>query len=189
MDFFFIFAVNHEGGSFPELQIGPDEKLLFDRIVCDVPCSGDGTIRKNPNVWDNWSPGSGNGRHFVQYNIIERAVEMLQVGGLVAYSSCAINPIENEAVLARLMKLSQGAVELVDVEGRLPGFKWAKGHTAWKVFDSEMNEYEKFEDCPEKVANTQIHPAMFSSNYQPSSGVDYHLERCMRLLPHHNVRQ
>ena len=51
-----------------------------------------------------------------------------------------------------------------------------------------MNEYEKFEDCPEKVANTQIHPAMFSSNYQPNSEVDYHLERCMRLLPHHNVR-
>ena len=139
-------------------------------------------------MWDNWTPGAGNGRHFVQYNIIERALEMLRVGGLVAYSSCAINPIENEAVLARLMKLSQGSVELVDVQGRLPGFKWAKGHTSWKVFDSEMNEYEKFEDCPEKVANTQIHPAMFSSNYVPDDGkVDYHLERCMRLLPHHNV--
>ena len=157
-----VHTVNHEGGSFPDLHIGPDnEKLLFDRIVCDVPCSGDGTIRKNPNVWDNWTPGAGNGRHFVQYNIIERALEMLRVGGLVAYSSCAINPIENEAVLARLMKLSQGSVELVDVQGRLPGFNWAKGHTSWKVFDSEMNEYEKFEDCPEKVANTQIHPAMF----------------------------
>jgi len=181
-----LITVNHDGGSFPQLKLGDDKELLFDRIVCDVPCSGDGTIRKNPNVWDNWTPGSGNGRHFVQYNIIERAVEMLEVGGMVAYSSCAINPIENEAVLARLMKLSQGAIELVDVEGQLPGFNWAKGHTQWRVFDSEMNEYEKMEDVPENVAQTQIHTAMFSSNYQPTNQVDYHLERCMRLLPHHN---
>jgi hypothetical protein len=32
--------------------------FLFARIVCDVPCSGDGTLRKNPNVWDNWHPGT-----------------------------------------------------------------------------------------------------------------------------------
>ena len=56
----------------------------------------------------------------------------------------------------------------------------------WRVFDSEMNEYEKMEDVPENVAQTQIHRAMFSSNYQPTNQVDYHLERCMRLLPHHN---
>jgi len=181
-----LITVNHEGGAFPELQIADNKKLLFDRIVCDVPCSGDGTIRKNPNVWDNWTPGSGNSRHFIQYNIIERAVEMLEVGGLVAYSSCAINPIENEAVLGRLIALSQGAIQLVNVEGRLPGFNWAAGHTAWKVFDSEMNEYANFKDVPEKVAKTQIHPAMFSSNYQPTTDTDFHLERCRRLLPHHN---
>ena len=81
-----LITVNHEGGAFPELQIADNKKLLFDRVVCDVPCSGDGTIRKNPNVWDNWTPGGGNSRHFIQYNIIERAVEMLEVGGLVAYS-------------------------------------------------------------------------------------------------------
>ena len=177
-----LMTVNHEGGNFPDMYLAEQKLLKFDRIVCDVPCSGDGTIRKNPNVWDGWTPGAGNGRHFVQYNIIERSVEMLNVGGMVAYSSCAINPIENEAVLGRLIKLSEGAIELVDVEGRLPGFKWAKGHTEWKVFDSEMNQYDKYEDVPKNVAQTQIHPGMFSSNYSP----DIKLDRCMRLLPHHN---
>jgi hypothetical protein len=68
--------------------------------VCDVPCSGDGTLRKNPNVWDNWHPGikinlnnwtfhqiylailvagRGNHRHFLQYNIARRGVELLKV--------------------------------------------------------------------------------------------------------------
>ena len=37
--------------------------LLFDRILCDVPCSGDGTIRKNVGIWKKWNPMDGNGIH------------------------------------------------------------------------------------------------------------------------------
>jgi 16S rRNA C967 or C1407 C5-methylase (RsmB/RsmF family) len=83
--------------------------------------SGDGTIRKNPTVWKDWTPGSGNSRHFVQFNLVERGVELLKVGGIIAYSSCAINPVENEAVLARLIRQSGGALELVDCRDCLPG--------------------------------------------------------------------
>lgn len=82
---------------------------------------GDGTIRKNPTVWKDWSPGSGNSRHFIQFNIAERGLELLKVGGLMAYSSCAINPVENEAVVARLIRQSEGALELVDCREELPG--------------------------------------------------------------------
>jgi multisite-specific tRNA:(cytosine-C5)-methyltransferase len=39
------------------------ETLLFDRILCDVPCSGDGTIRKNMGIWKSWAPMDGNGLH------------------------------------------------------------------------------------------------------------------------------
>jgi 16S rRNA C967 or C1407 C5-methylase (RsmB/RsmF family) len=39
----------------------------------------------------------------------------------MAYSSCAINPVENEAVMARLIRQSEGALELVDCRGKLPG--------------------------------------------------------------------
>jgi len=39
-----------------------------------------------------------------------------------AYSSCSINPVENEAVIARLLRKSDGALELVDCQDKLPGF-------------------------------------------------------------------
>jgi multisite-specific tRNA:(cytosine-C5)-methyltransferase len=39
------------------------EQLLFDRILCDVPCSGDGTMRKNVAIWKHWQPMDGNGLH------------------------------------------------------------------------------------------------------------------------------
>ena len=43
--------------------------LLFDRILCDVPCSGDGTIRKNVGIWKKWNPMDGNGLHtYVSYS-------------------------------------------------------------------------------------------------------------------------
>ena len=35
------------------------EEGTFDRVLCDVPCSGDGTLRKNPGVWKHWSQMGG----------------------------------------------------------------------------------------------------------------------------------
>lgn len=39
------------------------QQVRFDRILCDVPCSGDGTLRKNPGIWRSWQPLEGNGLH------------------------------------------------------------------------------------------------------------------------------
>lgn len=39
------------------------EPLLFDRILADVPCSGDGTLRKNVGIWKEFTPGNGLGLH------------------------------------------------------------------------------------------------------------------------------
>ena len=42
---------------------GRTNTLLFDRILCDVPCSGDGTIRKNLQLWNSWQPNNATGIH------------------------------------------------------------------------------------------------------------------------------
>ena len=50
-------------------------------------------FRKNPGVWETWHPGRGNARHSLQLAIARRGVELLKEGGLMAYSSCALNQV------------------------------------------------------------------------------------------------
>lgn len=45
------------------LQFTGKEILKFDRILCDVPCSGDGTLRKNFDVWMKWNAANGASLH------------------------------------------------------------------------------------------------------------------------------
>lgn len=156
--------------------------IKYDRVVCDVPCSGDGTIRKNPNVWQEWTPGPGNARHHVQWAILKRSAELTAKGGVIAYSSCAMNPIENEAVVQRLLRAAAGGFEVEVMEKPPADLEFAEGHAHWKVLDSEMTVYERYEDVIERF-RTQIHPEMF-----PSQNGEYReqLKRCARLLPHLN---
>lgn len=52
-----VLITNHDASIMPNLQVtdpkNPSEKvnLRFDRVLCDVPCSGDGTMRKNADIW------------------------------------------------------------------------------------------------------------------------------------------
>lgn len=63
-----LVVTNHEAQYFPTFPCVKDHKetfkgekeltkssLQFDRILCDVPCSGDGTLRKAPDIWRKWS--------------------------------------------------------------------------------------------------------------------------------------
>ncbi|XP_059098635.1 RNA cytosine-C(5)-methyltransferase NSUN2-like isoform X1 [Tigriopus californicus] len=176
-----VMLMNHEGSRFPDIpDVDQDGNLIpmkFDRIICDVPCSGDGTIRKNQNIWTAWTPGAGNHRHQIQYRILRRSVELLEKDGLIAYSSCAINPIENEAVLQRILSESQGALEILKCPPQ-PGINYLQGHTNWRVFDSEMTEYTNWSEVPKRFTS-QVLPEMF-----PSGLFNEQLRRSMRFLPH-----
>jgi 16S rRNA C967 or C1407 C5-methylase (RsmB/RsmF family) len=92
----------------------------FDRVLSDVPCSGDGTLRKNPAVGAKWTPKGGGSVHGLQRTILRRGLELLKPGGLAVYSTCSMNPIENESVVNSVLLELGGCVEIVDVSERLP---------------------------------------------------------------------
>jgi 16S rRNA C967 or C1407 C5-methylase (RsmB/RsmF family) len=53
----------------------------FDRVLADVPCSGDGTLRQDPRLWASWSPRDALELHAVPLKILRRALAMLKPGG------------------------------------------------------------------------------------------------------------
>ena len=98
------------------------------------------------------------------------------------YSTCSLNPVEDEAVLYRMLVDAADSVKLVDVSDKVKGLKYTKGIKKWKVGGKEKgNLWSDFQDVPEAFYN-QLRPYMFA----PSSGVEekYNIDRCLRILPH-----
>ena len=81
-----VVITNHDASIMPNLQVpdpnsGELTNLRFDRILCDVPCSGDGTLRKNADIWPKWSAGTSTNLHGIQWRILKRGMELLEIGG------------------------------------------------------------------------------------------------------------
>jgi NOL1/NOP2/sun family putative RNA methylase len=90
-------ALTHEDARNHSLK--PFDGALYDRALVDVPCSCEGTIRKNPDVLEDWERSHVEGTAGVQKGILRRALQVTREGGTVVYSTCTFAPEENEAVL------------------------------------------------------------------------------------------
>ena len=181
-------ATHCDGTLYPglrETRGGP--RLLFDKILCDVPCSSDGTLRKTPRIMDKWSVGGGLGLHSLQLRIAQRGLQMLKPGGTLVYSTCSLNPYENEAVVAELLR-GEPSLEVADASHLVPALKRRPGLRSWAVFDdgpTELDappliEYATHGDVPEK-RQSRFKP----SHFPPAEeAVRDALRRCMRFVPH-----
>jgi len=76
---------------------------LFDAILVDAPCSGEGMFRRHPETRLEWSEGSPERCAVRQRLILDSACAMLKVGGRLCYSTCTFSPEENENVVAALL--------------------------------------------------------------------------------------
>lgn len=75
---------------------------LADRILCDVPCSGLGIIRRKPEIRYKDDLGL-NQLPDIQYNILCKCAKYLKSGGKLVYSTCTLNPNENENNIKRFL--------------------------------------------------------------------------------------
>jgi len=99
-----LMVTNCDGRRFPSLRRGKGYKVKFRKVLCDVPCSGDGTLRKNPANWRTWTVREGLSLHTLQRKLLQRGLECLETGGRLVYSTCSLNPIEDEAVVAAALR-------------------------------------------------------------------------------------
>ncbi|MCJ7716745.1 MAG: RsmB/NOP family class I SAM-dependent RNA methyltransferase [Anaerolineales bacterium] len=83
-------------------QFGP----IFDRILVDAPCSGEGTFRTNPTELKQWSLKFSKRCASIQDEILWFAGKLLRPGGVLVYSTCTFNQLENEGSVDRFLEAS-----------------------------------------------------------------------------------
>ena len=116
-----------------------------------------------------------------------RGAALLAPGGLLCYSTCSLNPLENEAVVAELLTRCGGALEIVDSSAALPELRRADGLHTWTVMDDDLTKWPTHadlaasSDVPANVRRRWL-PSMWPP--PPATAAALKLERCLRLLPH-----
>jgi 16S rRNA C967 or C1407 C5-methylase (RsmB/RsmF family) len=103
-----VIITNHDAQIYPNLKDSNNNNIKFDRILCDVMCSGDGTLRKSPDLWGKWKPNFAYALHSIQVKITLRAIKLLKKNGRIVYSTCSMNPIEDEASISEILRQSKG---------------------------------------------------------------------------------
>ncbi len=74
-----------------------------DKILCDVPCSGLGVIRRKPEIKYK-APEEFEKLPEIQYGILENAASYLKIGGELVYSTCTLSRAENDEVIKRFLE-------------------------------------------------------------------------------------
>ncbi len=101
----------------------------FDRILADVPCSGTGTLARNPEIKWKLRPEDLADLHARQKAILASALRYLAVGGVIVYSTCSLETEENAAVVEEVLR-EHPTARLLDCRARLLELK-NEGELTW----------------------------------------------------------
>ena len=131
-------------------------------------------MRKNPDLWKKWNPGHAFSLQSIQLRIATRGIQLLAPGGLMVYSTCSMNPIENEAVVCQLLQAFPGQIQLLDIKEKLPGLITKPGLTEWCVMAKDKEIYWTFDAVP-KTMQSLLRPNMFPPGKELLE--EFHVER------------
>jgi len=112
-------------------------KQKFDKVLVDAPCSATGAIRRNMEIVRMWNPNMIRGLSKLQKALIVSGFDCLKSGGTLVYSTCTLEPEENEEVVDHLLKVRDNA-ELEKI--KVDNLKSRKGLTEWngKKFENTL---------------------------------------------------
>ena len=86
-----------------------NKTIKFDKVLVDAPCSGTGTIRRSFANLRMWSPGLVRKMAATQRQLAQAGFEALKPGGAMVYSTCTMEPEENEGVVSWLLENNPSA--------------------------------------------------------------------------------
>lgn len=109
----------------------------FDRILVDAPCSGTGTLARNPEIKWRLKKEDVLRLEKYQFDILGAAVQHLEPGGRVVYSTCSLEPEENEHVVRETLQRHE-ALKLIDCALEVRKLQ-TSGELAWRDVDSLLS--------------------------------------------------
>ena len=108
--------------------------VRFDRVLADVPCSGTGTLARNPEIKWRLRREDLIDLQARQCAILEAALAQVAPGGRVIYSTCSLEREENEAVIEKVLR-EHNSFRLIDCRGELDRLQ-AAGELVWNDLES-----------------------------------------------------
>lgn len=101
----------------PGENVGEKYPNTFDKVLLDVPCSGEGRfLVSDEKTYKNWSTKQVQDLVEIQKKLFESAVEALKAGGEMVYSTCTLNLKENEEIVNYAIKNLNVKVEEINIE-------------------------------------------------------------------------
>lgn len=88
----------------------------FDKVLLDAPCSGTGTIRKSIKTIQMWNPEMIKRIAGLQRKLVLNAYKLLARGGTLVYSTCSLEPEENEAIVDYLLRMTDAEIKDVKLD-------------------------------------------------------------------------
>lgn len=97
------------------MKFGLHKKESYDKILLDAPCSSDRHVLNSPSHLEVWSEKRVKRLSVEQGALLASAVDALRPGGVIVYGTCALSPLENDAVVAKILK-KRPSMEVVTIE-------------------------------------------------------------------------
>jgi 16S rRNA (cytosine967-C5)-methyltransferase len=109
----------------------------FDRVLADVPCSGTGTLARNPEIKWRLRPEDLTDLHGRQVAILKAAMQQVRPGGRLLYSTCSLEPEENSSVVNEVLE-DGGPFRMCYAKLELERLR-EEGELAWMDLDSVLD--------------------------------------------------
>lgn len=91
----------------------------FDRVLVDAPCSGERHMMAKPEELARWSLKAAKGLQVRQHSLLCAGLDSAKPGGRVVLSTCSIHPLENDGVIAKLLKSREGKFRILPIQEEL----------------------------------------------------------------------
>ncbi len=131
-------------------------EAFYDVVAVDAPCSGEGMFRKAEVAREEWSEGSVAVCAERQSEILRAAWRALKPGGILLYSTCTFNSVENEQSIAQFEE---------EREGEVVGFERVEIDEEWGIERGEVGAFQTFRFMPHRTKGEGFFAAVARKSY------------------------